>query len=215
MHPAKLIALVFAVIILVGALLLTLPAASRNGLSCGFLPALFTATSATCVTGLSLFDTYTQWSDLGQAVILILIQLGGLGFMSIASLIFFMLHKRVGLKERMVIAQALSVNDLDAVVRIQKTVLIGSFSIEAVGAVILMLRFIPQYGFLQGLKWGVFHSVSAFCNAGFDIFGSIQPGSSLALFQNDPVVLLTLGALIIVGGLGFLVWEETVRVRSF
>ena len=215
MHPAKLIALVFAIIILLGAGLLMLPAASRSGSSCGFLPALFTATSATCVTGLSLFDTYTQWSGFGQVVILLLIQLGGLGFMSIASLVVFMFHRRVGLKERMVIAQALSVNDLDAAVRIQKTVLIGSFSIEAVGATILMLRFLPEYGFLQALKWGVFHSVSAFCNAGFDIFGYLQPGSSLAVFQGDPVVLLTISALIVIGGLGFLVWEESIRTHSF
>ena len=215
MHPAKLIALVFAIIILLGAGLLMLPAASRSGSSCGFLLALFTATSATCVTGLSLFDTYTQWSGFGQVVILLLIQLGGLGFMSIASLVVFMFHRRVGLKERMVIAQALSVNDLDAAVRIQKTVLIGSFSIEAVGATILMLRFLPEYGFLQALKWGVFHSVSAFCNAGFDIFGYLQPGSSLAVFQGDPVVLLTISALIVIGGLGFLVWEESIRTHSF
>lgn len=215
MHPAKLIALVFAIIILLGAGLLMLPAASRSGSSCGFLPALFTATSATCVTGLSLFDTYTQWSGFGQVVILLLIQLGGLGFMSIASLVVFIFHRRVGLKERMVIAQALSVNDLDAAVRIQKTVLIGSFSIEAVGATILMLRFLPEYGFLQALKWGIFHSVSAFCNAGFDIFGYLQPGSSVAVFQGDPVVLLTISALIVIGGLGFLVWEESIRTHSF
>ena len=215
MHPAKLIALVFAIIILLGAGLLMLPAASRSGSSCGFLPALFTATSATCVTGLSLFDTYTQWSGFGQVVILLLIQLGGLGFMSIASLVVFIFHRRVGLKERMVIAQALSVNDLDAAVRIQKTVLIGSFSIEAVGATILMLRFLPEYGFPQALKWGIFHSVSAFCNAGFDIFGYLQPGSSLAVFQGDPVVLLTISALIVIGGLGFLVWEESIRTHSF
>ena len=215
MHPAKLIALVFMVIILLGAVLLMLPVASRDGVSCGFLPALFTATSATCVTGLSLFDTYTQWSGFGQIVILVMIQLGGLGFMSIASLVVFMFHRRVGLKERMVIAQALSVNDLDAAVRIQKTVLIGSFSIEAVGATVLTLRFLPEVGFANALKWGIFHSVSAFCNAGFDIFGVIQPGSSLMPFQSDPVVLLTLSALIVIGGLGFLVWEESVRTRSF
>ena len=215
MHPAKLIALVFAAIILLGALVLTLPVSSRDGLSCGFLPALFTATSATCVTGLSLFDTYTQWSGFGQVVILLLIQLGGLGFMSIASLVVFMFHRRVGLRERMVMAQALSIDDLDAAVRIQKMVLVGSFSIEAVGAVVLMLRFLPQVGFPQALKWGIFHSVSAFCNAGFDIFGCIQPGSSLAAFQGDPVVLLTLSALVVIGGLGFLVWEECIRVRSF
>lgn len=215
MHPAKLIALVFAAIILLGAVLLMLPFSSRSGISCGFVPALFTATSATCVTGLSLFDTYTQWSGFGQIIILVLIQLGGLGFMSIASLLIFMLGRRVGLKERMVIAQALSVNDLDAAVRLQKTVLVGSFAIEAVGAVVLMLRFLPQVGFPQALKWGVFHSVSAFCNAGFDIFGAVEPGSSLITFQSDPVVLLTISALIIIGGLGFLVWQEMISCRMW
>ena len=209
------IALVFAAIIFVGAGILSLPAASRNGQSCGFLPALFTATSATCVTGLSLFDTWTQWSGLGQIVIMLLIQLGGLGFMSIASLVVFAFRRRVGLRQRMVIAQTLNVNDMDAVVRLQKLVLIGSFGIEAIGAVILTLRFWPMVGFRQALIWGVFHSVSAFCNAGFDIFGVLRAGGSLMAFQSDPVVLLTLSALIIIGGLGFFVWEEMVRLHCF
>ena len=211
----KVIAITFAVIILTGALLLTLPAASRDGISCGFRPALFTATSATCVTGLVLYDTYTQWSGFGQIVIISLIQIGGLGFMSAATLVVFLLRRKVGLKQRLLIAQALSVNDMDGIVNLQKTVLVGSFSIEAIGALILTLRFWPDYGFLTALKWGCFHSVSAFCNAGFDILGCITPGASLMEFQSDPVVLLTLGALIIVGGLGFLVWEEVASRRTF
>jgi len=213
--PTKIIAVVFAVIILVGALLLNLPAASRSGISCGFRPALFTATSATCVTGLVLYDTWSQWSGFGQAVILLLIEIGGLGFMSAATLFVFFLRRRIGLKQRMIMAQALSVSDMDGVVRLQKTVLAGSLSIEAAGAVILLLRFWPEYGFRKALRWGVFHSVSAFCNAGFDIFGSITPGASLMEFQSDPVVLLTLGALVVVGGLGFLVWEEIATERRF
>ena len=211
----KVIAITFAVIILTGALLLTLPAASRDGISCGFRPALFTATSATCVTGLVLYDTYTQWSGFGQIVIISLIQIGGLGFMSAATLVVFLLRRKVGLKQRLLIAQALSVNDMDGIVNLQKTVLVGSFSIEAIGALILTLRFWPDYGFLTALKWGCFHSVSAFCNAGFDILGCITPGASLMEFQSDPVVLLTLGALITVGGLGFLVWEEIASRRCF
>jgi len=211
----KVIAVTFALIILVGTLLLSLPIASRDGISCGFRPALFTATSATCVTGLSLFDTYTQWSGFGQIVIITLIQVGGLGFMSAATLVVFALRRKVGLKQRLLIAQALSVNDMDGIVNLQKTVLVGSFSIEAIGAVILTLRFWPEYGFATALKWGCFHSVSAFCNAGFDIFGCITPGASLMEFQSDPIVLLTLGALITVGGLGFLVWEEIATLRSF
>lgn len=215
LNATKIIALAFAGIILLGALLLTLPVASRSGVSCGFRPALFTATSATCVTGLVLYDTWTQWSGFGQVVIISLIQIGGLGFMSVATLVVFVLRRRVGLKQRMVMAQALSLNDMDGVVRLQRWVLLGSFTIEAVGALILTLRFLPEVGFGTALKWGVFHSVSAFCNAGFDIFGSFAPGSSLIPFQSDPVVLLTLSALIVIGGLGFLVWQELATVRRF
>ena len=215
LSATKIIAVVFAVIILTGALLLTLPAASRDGVSCGFRPALFTATSATCVTGLVLYDTWSQWSGFGQIVIISLIQIGGLGFMSAATLFVFVLRRRIGLKQRLVMAQALSVSDMDGVVRLQKTVLVGSFSIEAIGALILTLRFWPEYGFPTALKWGVFHSISAFCNAGFDILGCITPGVSLMEFQSDPVVLLTLGALVTTGGLGFLVWEEIAAKRSF
>jgi len=211
----KIIAITFALIILLGTLLLSLPAASRSGISCGFLPALFTATSATCVTGLALFDTFVQWSGFGQTVIICLIQIGGLGFMSAATLFVFALRKRIGLKQRLVMAQALSVSDIDGIVQLQKTVLKGSFAVEGIGAVILFLHFLPEYGPEKALKWGVFHSVSAFCNAGFDIFGCITPGASLMEFQSDPVVLLTLGALVIIGGLGFLVWQDLTEKRAF
>ena len=215
MSATKIIAVVFAAIILTGALLLTLPAASRSGVSCGFRPALFTATSATCVTGLVLYDTWSQWSGFGQTVIISLIQVGGLGFMSAATLFVFLLRRRIGLKQRLVMAQSLSVSDMDGIVKLQKTVLVGSFSIEGIGALILFLRFLPEYGFWTALKWGVFHSVSAFCNAGFDIFGCINPGSSLLEFQSDPVVLLTLGSLVVIGGLGFLVWQDLAEKRKF
>ena len=215
LSATRVIALTFAGIILLGALLLSLPAASRSGESCGFLDALFTATSATCVTGLTRFDTWSQFNGFGQTVVLCLIQVGGLGFMSIATMVVFLLRRKVGLRQRMVMAQALSVSDMDGVVRLQKWVLVGSFSIEAVGALILTLRFWPEYGFGTALKWGVFHSVSAFCNAGFDIFGQFSPGSSLIPFQSDPLVLLTLSALVIIGGLGFLVWQEIVLTRRF
>ena len=213
--PTKIIAVTFALIILVGTGLLTLPVASRSGESCPFLPALFTATSATCVTGLTPFDTWTQWSGFGQAVLLCLIQIGGLGFMSVATLVVFLLRRRIGLKQRMLIAQALSLNDLEGVVLLQKMVLIGSFSVEGIGALILMLRFLPEVGFPKALWWGVFHSVSAFCNAGFDVFGCITPGASLMEFKSDPVVLLTLGTLVVTGTLGFLVWQEIWEIRNF
>ena len=215
MNATQVIAVVFGLLILLGTLLLMLPVSSRSGASCGFRPALFTATSASCVTGLVLYDTWTQWSGFGQTVIICLIQIGGLGFMSIATMVVFLLRRKVGLKQRMVMAQALSLNDMEGVVRLQKWVIFGSFTIEAVGALILTLHFLPEYGFSTALKWGVFHAISAFCNAGFDIFGCITPGVSLLEFNSDPVVLLTLSALVIIGGLGFLVWEEVITVRRF
>lgn len=215
MRSTQIIALVFAGIILLGTALLALPVASRSGASAGFLPALFTATSSTCVTGLVLFDTWTQWSGFGQAVILCLIEIGGLGFMSAASLVVFVLRRKVGLRQRMIMAQALSLDDMEDVVRLQKWVLLGSLIIQVTGAAILMLRFLPEYGFRRAIIWGVFHAISAFCNAGFDILGSIEPGASIAVFNKDPVVCITLMLLIVAGGLGFFVWEELATRRSF
>lgn len=212
--PTQIIAITFAMIILLGAVLLTLPAASRDGISCGFRPALFTATSATCVTGLVMYDTWTQWSAFGQIVIISLIEVGGLGFMSAASLFVFLFRRKVGLKQRMLMAQALSMDEMSGVVKLQKWVLRGSISIQLLGAAVLLLRFWPEYGFRRALIWGLFHSISAFCNAGFDIFGSVAPGASVITFNNDPVVLITLMALVVLGGLGFFVWEELARLRS-
>ena len=213
--PTRIIALSFAGIILLGACLLTLPIASRSGQSQGFLSALFTATSATCVTGLAVGDTYTLWSGFGQGVILCLIELGGLGFMSVASALLFLFRRKFGLRQRMVIAQTLSLNDMADVVKLQKWVIFGSLSVQLFGALILTLRLTPQFGFGQSVLWGIFHAVSAFCNAGFDIFGKLAPGASVAVFQNDPVILITLMFLILIGGLGFFVWEEIAHLRSF
>ncbi len=215
LSATRTIALVFFCIIALGTALLTLPVASRNGESCGLLTALFTATSSTCVTGLVMADTYAQWSAFGQTVIICLIEVGGLGFMSAASVVVFMLRKKVSLRQRMVMAQALSVSDMDGIVRLQKWVLGGSLLIQATGALLLFFRFLPAYGPTTAAKWGVFHSISAFCNAGFDIFGQFTPGQSVAPFQSDPVVLITLMVLIVLGGLGFFVWEEVATTRSW
>ena len=215
MSPTRVVAVAFALIILTGGLLLTLPAAARDGQSHGFLTGLFTATSATCVTGLVLGDTWTLWSGFGQVVILCLIEIGGLGFMSVASTVIFLLKRKLGLRHRMVMAQALSVSDMASVVRLQKWAVLGSIAIQLTGALILTLRFLPDFGLEQAATWGIFHAVSAFCNAGFDIFGKIAPNASVITFNNDPVVCITIMALIVVGGLGFIVWEELVRVRNF
>ena len=216
-HPLKLsstqiIALVFALIILVGTGLLMLPVASRSGQSCSFEDALFTATSATCVTGLIPFDTGSSWTTFGHIVILVMIEVGGLGFMSLASMVVLLLRRKVGLKQRMVMAQALSLNEMDSVVKLQKWVIFGSLSIQAAAALVLFVRFIPMFGVGKAAWYGVFHSISAFCNAGFDIFGY---GDSIMAFNTDHVVCTTLMVLVAVGGLGFFVWEEVVRVHNW
>lgn len=215
LSTGKIIAIGFFVIILIGALLLTLPMASRNGISCGFRPALFTATSATCVTGLVLYDTFVQWSGFGQIVILSLIQIGGMGFMAMASFVILALKRRIGIKQRMLIAQTFGVEETGGIVKKQKHMLWGCFMIEGTGAIILTLRFLQEYDFLTSLKLGVFHAVSAFCNAGFDIMGFRKEGSSLISYGTDPVVCISLGLLIILGGLGFIVWDEVFTVRRY
>lgn len=209
------IVMAFAALILAGALLLTLPFASRSGESCGFLTALFTATSATCVTGLVVVDTYLQWTGFGQVVILCLIQIGGLGFMTVVSVFFFLLHRKIGLQQRLIMAQGFGLNAVDGVVKLVQNVLRGTFLIELTGAVILALRFMQQFPFWQSLKLGIFHAVSAFCNAGFDILGFIQPGGNLIPYATDPIINLVIMALIVLGGLGFYVWIDVVRKKRF
>ncbi len=213
--PTQIIALGFAAVILLGAVLLSLPISSRSGQSLGIQTSLFTATSATCVTGLVLGDTWSLWSGFGQVVIISLIEIGGLGFMSVASVVVFLLRRKIGLRQKMIIAQALSVEELGSVIGIQKWVLRGSLLIQSVGALVLFFHFLPDYGWVQALKWGAFHAVSAFCNAGFDIVGNVAPNANMIYFQEDPVVLLTLMALIVIGGLGFFVWQDVVTQRSF
>lgn len=212
--PAQMIPIGFALLILLGGCLLTLPIASRSGISCGFRPALFTATSATCVTGLVLFDTWSQWSAFGQAVILSLIEIGGLGFMAVASLGVFILGKKAGLRQRLLMAQAWSVEEMAEVTRIQKWVIFGSIAVQLAGAVVLFFCFLPDYGTKNAATWAVFHAISAFCNAGFDITGSIAPGANMLVFNQNPLVCLTLMALVVIGGLGFFVWKEIATVRS-
>ncbi|MBE6955275.1 MAG: potassium uptake protein, TrkH family [Ruminococcaceae bacterium] len=211
---SQIIVLVFICIILLGAGLLSLPISVKPGVSITFLDALFTATSATCVTGLAIGDTYQLWSGFGQVIILGLIQIGGLGFMSVVALGAFLFRKRIGMRQRLVIAQGFGLNELEGAVRIIRHVLIGTFAIELIGAVILTCRFMTDYPFWTALKWGVFHAVSAFCNAGFDLMGEFMPGSSLIMFAVDPVVNLTIMALVIIGGLGFFVWEDLWNYRS-
>ena len=211
----QMIVLTFLAIILLGGLLLSLPISSRSGQWTSYLSSVFTATSATCVTGLTLFDTYTYWTGFGQAVILILIQVGGLGFMTIASLFFLLANRRIGLRQRVLMAQSLGIDQLSGIVKLVHHVLVRTAIVEGVGALILTIRFSLLVPFDRALWWGVFHSVSAFCNAGFDVVGAVDVGGSLIPFVGDWVVNFTIIALITVGGLGFFVWEDVLSKRSF
>ncbi len=215
-HATRLVALSFAVLILLGALLLTLPLASRSGESAGFFTGLFTATSAACVTGLVTVDTWTAWSPFGQGVLLVLIQLGGLGFMTVITVASFALHRRIGLAERLLMVSTLNLNDMDGVVRVVRRALLGTALLEGTGTLLLSLRMVPQYGLVRGVWHALFHAVSAFCNAGFDLQGGdTGPFSSLTAFQDDPLVLLVTAMLVIAGGLGFFVWDDIVRHRCW
>ena len=212
-YPARILALSFSGIILVGTLLLLLPVSSRNGTSCGLITALFTATSATCVTGLVVVDTLTTWTVFGQAVILLMIQLGGLGFMTLIFYLGTMMRRKPTLSQRLIMVSAFNLNDMGDTVRFVKHALKVTFTFEGAGAVILALCFAPRYGL--GAIWkGIFTAVSAFCNAGFDLFGPGGAGS-LSSYNDNPVVLLTVCILVIGGGLGFFVWEEILRKRSY
>ena len=211
---SRIMATTFIGIIVLGTALLCLPVSTRTGRPQEVLTSLFTATSATCVTGLVMGDTYSMWSPFGQAVILLMIQIGGLGFMSAASLAYFMFRRKVGMRSQLVMAEAMGASSMSDVTAHQKKLILRAFKIEGVGALILTARFAFDYPFVQALKLGVFHSVSAFCNAGFDIMGFKTPGASLVLYHTDPVVCLTLTGLVVLGGLGFLVWDEILRQRD-
>lgn len=209
LRPIQFIALGYLVTILIGTLFLILPISSKDGKMTNFLDAMFIATSATCVTGLSVFDTFSHWTFFGQLIILFLIQIGGLGLMTVITLIFLIFRKNIGIYERTILIQSAGTFSFHGIVNLIKRILIGTFSFELIGAIILSIRFIPQFGIAKGIWFAIFHSVSAFCNAGFDLFGN-----SLINYKNDPLVILTITSLIIIGGLGFLVWSELYDSRK-
>lgn len=209
--PPKILVGGFAVLILIGTILLSLPISTHIG-RIPFLDAVFTATSAVCVTGLVVVDTGTYFTRFGQTVIMILIQIGGLGFMTVATLVFILLGKKITLRERLVIQEAMNQFSQQSLIRLVYRVVLLTLAIEAIGALFLSTRFIPLYGFWTGLFYAVFHSVSAFCNAGFDVFGGF---ASLTPYAHDPIVLLTIAGLFILGGLGFTVIMEVHQKRRF
>lgn len=212
LNATRLIPLGFLALVLLGAGLLSLPWASADGCSIGFFRALFTATSAVCVTGLTVVETGLAFSLFGQIVIIILIQVGGLGFVTIMTLISVALGRRITLKERMLIKESMNENNIGGMVKLILWVIKMTFITEGAGAALLAVRYIGEFGVAKGIYYSVFHAISAFCNAGFDILGE---GVSMTRYAGDPLVMLTLAMLVITGGLGFGVINDIIRTRNF
>lgn len=201
------ILLSFLIVILIGALLLSLPISSADGNAKPFLDALFTATTSTCVTGLVVTPTVSSWSIFGQAVILILIQIGGLGVITIMSGLMILLHKKMGIGDRLLLQDAFNLNSLSGLVRFVKKVVGGTFIIEGIGALLYMMVFVPRFG-AKGVWISVFTSISAFCNAGIDIIAE----NSLCDYALNPIINIVTSSLIILGGIGYIVWWDVLRV---
>jgi len=205
----------FAAIILIGATLLSLPIASATGRPLPFLDALFTATSATCVTGLVVVDTGTFFTKFGQIVIITLIQIGGLGFMTMATLFAFALKKRISLKERLILQEAMNQGSMEGIVRLIRKVIRYSLTIELAAAVLFSIRWSYDLGPAKGIYFGIWHAISFFNNAGFDLFGSVTgPFSSLTSFVDDPLVNFVSIALIVLGGIGFVVMSDVMDYKG-
>ena len=215
LRPTSIILLGFLAVIAIGVLLLALPISSRAPGTTAPFTAIFTAVSAVSVTGLTLVDTYTHWTFFGQAVILLLIQIGGLGFMSLISVFYFLLNKRIGLRERLMMMESMNLDELEGVVALVRRVLIGTLLFELIGAVVFSIHFIPEFGLGGGIWRGVFLAVSAFCNAGFHIMGTHEMFSSVSTHIASPAILFTMSVLIVVGSTGFYVWEDILKKRHF
>ena len=204
----------FAVLILFGAILLMLPIASNEGVYTPFLKALFTSTSASCVTGLIVYDTATHWSLFGQAVILFLIQIGGLGVVVAVTSIILLSGKRIGYSQRNTLANSISINSQGGIMKMLLFLLKWTGIIELFFASLLATQFIPEFGVKRGLWYSIFHSVSAFCNAGFDLMGIKDPFSSLSDYVGNPLINISIMSLILLGGLGFVTWQDIAKNKG-
>ena len=211
MNPAQILVGGFFGLIMVASFILMLPISSKNGQVTPFIDALFTATSAVCVTGLSVVNTSAYWSTFGKVVLVGCIQIGGLGFMSLVSMIYIVLGKRISLKNRLVMQEALNFDTTAGVVRFTKLIVKGTLLVEGVGAILLAFTFIPQFGVVKGCAYAIFHSISAFCNAGFDLIGD----SSLTPYVGNGWVNFAIIGLVILSGLGFSVWVDTVKMVTY
>lgn len=204
----RIIILGFSAVILLGAFLLMLPVSSKAGIRTGFLEALFTSTSAVCVTGLVVFDTQTYWSGFGQAVILCLIQIGGMGVVTAAVSVAMFSGRKIGLIQRITLQEALAAHHIGGIVKLMGFILKTTLIIELVGAALLSIGFIGEFGAGRGIWMGLFHSISAFCNAGFDLMGEKAQFASLTNFTGNPMINTVIPLLIMIGGIGFLTWED-------
>lgn len=209
-NPPLYLTLGFAILIIIGGCILSLPIFTRSGESTNLIDSIFVAASASCVTGLTTVNTAEHWNSYGHLLILFLIQIGGLGVMTLATLFPLLLRKKIGLKSRQILKEQLNIDTLQGIMKLFKYVLVFTFLVEFLGAFLLSLRFVPIFGMAKGLWYSIFHSVSAFCNAGFDLLGdSIYP------YRNDNLINITLMSLVVIGGLGFMVTAEIFRKKSF
>ncbi len=208
LSSSQIIILGFFLLILAGSFLLTLPAATRDGLGASFGDALFTSTSAVCVTGLVVQDTATYWTTFGQAVILMLIQIGGMGVITVAVALTVLSGRKIGLKQRSTMQEAISAHKVGGIVKLTGFIIRTTVIVELIGAVVMAPVFCRDFGTGKGIWYGVFHSVSAFCNAGFDLMGVKTPFSSLMYYASNPVINCTIMFLIVSGGIGFMTWDD-------
>ena len=211
LNAVQVLAIGFALVILFGGIILSLPICSSDGMYTNFLDALFTSTSAVCVTGLVTLDTGTHWNTFGKILIMLLIETGGLGFMSISTFAAMLLGKKITLRERLLMQEAMNTFNIQGLVKMVRYVFGFTFTVQVFGALLLSIQFIPEYGFKRGVFYSIFHSVSAFCNAGFDLFGDY---SSLVNYSNNSLVILTISLLFIIGGLGFAVSLDIFNYRK-
>ena len=211
LSAVQILAIGFLSLIIIGGIILSLPISSASGRVTNILDSFFTSTSAVCVTGLVTLDTATHWNYFGKTVIIILIQIGGLGFMSFTTLFALILGKKITLKERLLLQEAMNTFGIQGLVRLMRYILVFTFSIEFIGAVFYATQFIPEFGTLKGIYYSIFASISAFCNAGFDLMGNF---SSITRYATNVTILLNTSALIIIGGLGFTVWSELYNFKT-
>ena len=210
---ARIILFGFIIMIFLGASILSLPVSSRSGEFTPFIDALFTATSASCVTGLIVYDTATHWSLFGKIIIIAMIQCGGLGVVTMIAVFTQVAGKKIGLRDRATLQNALSAPQIGGIVKLTSFIFKGTVIIEMIGALLMFPSFMKDFGVTKGIYYSIFHSISAFCNAGFDLMGDVSKFSSLTKYQSDIMINITIMLLILIGGLGFLIWRDVVNYK--